>query len=257
MSYKIEIHEESLILPIPNGVYLTPPGKTNTQQSLCIQDILKFPMNVYFQILGGIIVHCNEEVYTTHRASSLGFSSSKELIGLTPEKICKQEYVKSIKNNDLSVMQNKQMMLFEEDALPLKEEMNIPFLTLKFPCYLEENKDPIIFGLSILLDNSYIPSSVSLAEALSLILKSNFLKSPSFCDLNTLLSQRKIEDVYITQQQIKCLKFALKGMTAKKIAAQLGISFRTVEHHFEILKHKLKVKSKPELLEKVVDYFIN
>jgi len=72
--------------------------------------------------------------------------------------------------------------------------------------------------------------------------------------ITKLLPNRKIDGVQITFQQAKCLQFAIQGMTAKKIANELGISFRTVERHFENLKHKLKVKSKVELIEKVINH---
>lgn len=258
MMNTVDLHEESFIVPFQNGVKILAPAQrlAAMNEVHSIKEVLTFPMNVYFQIPGGFMLRCNEEVYISHCVHSLGFSSSKELIGITPEKICKLEYVQRIKTHDEQILQKKRMMVFEEVVMPLAEEISIPLITFKFPCYLEHEIHPIIFGLSISLDNTFLPSSLSLAEKLSMLLNSGLFMANTLSDLNTFLMQRKIGDVYLSSQQMNCLKFALKGMTAKKIAYQLGISYRTVEHHFEVLKHKLKVSSKAALLEKILDHFI-
>jgi DNA-binding CsgD family transcriptional regulator len=255
MNFKIDINEEFLIMPHQNGMQIITPEASNKNKAIPIKEVLKLPMNVYFQIPGGTILNCNEQVFLSLCGSSCGFNSHYDLIGINADKICKLEYVEKVREDDHKVIQSSQLMLFEEDLLPLKDDINIPMLSFKFPCYSSPNQQSIIFGLSILYDNTLSPTSVSLAEGVSILLKTGIFTSNSVANgCYTMISIRKIEDVHITFQQERCLQFAIKGMTAKKIAKKLGISPRTVERHFEILKHKLKVKSKSELIEKIVNY---
>lgn len=58
----------------------------------------------------------------------------------------------------------------------------------------------------------------------------------------------KIHD--LTQRELECFFYLLRGYTAKKIASTLGISSRTVEVFIEGLKRKTGSHSKSELIEK-------
>ncbi|MGD9108230.1 MAG: helix-turn-helix domain-containing protein [Gammaproteobacteria bacterium] len=67
------------------------------------------------------------------------------------------------------------------------------------------------------------------------------------------LSKYKIDskrgDISVTKKQIMCLTLLSKGMTAKQIASCLRVSYRTIEAHIEILKKKLNMHTKKELLK--------
>lgn len=54
--------------------------------------------------------------------------------------------------------------------------------------------------------------------------------------------------IALTKVQTACLKAFAKGGSIKKIAKELGLSPRTVEHYLNILKIKLNCHSKNELL---------
>ena len=55
----------------------------------------------------------------------------------------------------------------------------------------------------------------------------------------------------LTSKENEVVKYFIKGLSAPKIATQLLISPRTVEHHLERIKDKLNCMTKPELVEKI------
>jgi DNA-binding CsgD family transcriptional regulator len=57
----------------------------------------------------------------------------------------------------------------------------------------------------------------------------------------------------LSNRQQECLSLLVRGKTMKEIAYILGISVRTVETHFETIKHKLGCYNKSQLIEKAID----
>jgi len=57
----------------------------------------------------------------------------------------------------------------------------------------------------------------------------------------------------ISPRQQACLSLLIRGKTMKEIAYMLGISVRTVEAHFEAIKHKLGCRNKSQLIEKAIE----
>lgn len=55
----------------------------------------------------------------------------------------------------------------------------------------------------------------------------------------------------VTYRQAQCLAKLTKGKTAKVIAQELGLSYRTVEGYITILKEKFDCCSRPELVQLV------
>ena len=51
----------------------------------------------------------------------------------------------------------------------------------------------------------------------------------------------------LSKQQKKCMRYLLKGFTAKEIAAQLGLSIRTVRHYLEHIKKKSSLRNLNEI----------
>ena len=66
-------------------------------------------------------------------------------------------------------------------------------------------------------------------------------------------SQRETYD--LSQRQLDCLSFLVKGNTIKQIAKQLSLSPRTVEHYLEAAKDKLNCYTRAELIEKGLSIF--
>ncbi|MEO8402655.1 MAG: helix-turn-helix transcriptional regulator [Gammaproteobacteria bacterium] len=73
-------------------------------------------------------------------------------------------------------------------------------------------------------------------------------------NLNT-SSSRKLyfENAVLSKRQSEILQHVIRGKTLKEIAHILGLSQHTVQHYFEMLKIKLNVHSKSELILKTLD----
>lgn len=69
----------------------------------------------------------------------------------------------------------------------------------------------------------------------------------------TLNHHQTFELITIAKQQSLCLAHLMLGKTAKDIATQMGISFRTVEHYLETIKKRLGCGSSMELISKYSD----
>lgn len=54
--------------------------------------------------------------------------------------------------------------------------------------------------------------------------------------------------IYLAKQQSICLALLMQGKTAKEIAIQMSLSFRTVQHYFERIRHILGCMSNKELI---------
>ncbi len=249
------IIEELLIQPVNQGMQLVPPSEANTHLHR-VKDILHFPINVFFQYPGGIIAHCNEHTFLSIQGKELGYYSHHDLEGKKFEEYVTKESANNFINADKKVLFTGHMHILEEEGILLHNNLLLSTLSFKFPCYLNKDKSPFIFGLSIVLDKTVSASGISLADGLQYILRLGLLPSSGNASGKIqLYFQREIQGVHITKKQYECLTLATQGMTAKKIAMRLGISFRTVERHFENLKHRLNVKSKSELIEKFIHHF--
>lgn len=59
----------------------------------------------------------------------------------------------------------------------------------------------------------------------------------------------------LTPRELNCIPLLLEGYTAKEIAAQHRLSYRTVEGYIEILKKKLHARNKAELISKLWSFY--
>ena len=60
--------------------------------------------------------------------------------------------------------------------------------------------------------------------------------------------------ISLSNNQINCLLFLVKGLTAKQIADQMSLSKRTVEAYLEAIKIKLNCNSKSSLIAKALTF---
>jgi DNA-binding NarL/FixJ family response regulator len=82
-------------------------------------------------------------------------------------------------------------------------------------------------------------------------------KSPFHFDLfinQTRMKQYNLKstqghDVVLSERQLECLYQLTKGRTAKEIAQKLGVSFRTIQTHLNVVKEKMGVHSRSAALE--------
>lgn len=76
----------------------------------------------------------------------------------------------------------------------------------------------------------------------------DFINSLSHHDINNRI---KVESKILSKRQSDIVRLVVKGNTMKEIAKLLKLSPRTVEHYFEMIKIKLNVSSRSELMAKV------
>ena len=63
-----------------------------------------------------------------------------------------------------------------------------------------------------------------------------------------------IDNVKLSLRETQCLDRLALGKTAKEIAADIGLSHRTVEHYLENIRHKLGVENKHQLFLKFLNW---
>ena len=62
----------------------------------------------------------------------------------------------------------------------------------------------------------------------------------------------KDNKVHLTKREKECLHLLVYGMTAKQIAKELGIAYRTVESYINTIKVKMGCFSRSQLIAKVL-----
>tara|TARA_R110000868_G_scaffold410505_4_gene698895 strand:- start:144359 stop:145027 length:669 start_codon:yes stop_codon:yes gene_type:complete len=86
----------------------------------------------------------------------------------------------------------------------------------------------------------------SILKTLQAIIKKT--NAPVFYQLTTHDSEYDLSN-----RELECLFYLLRGHTAKMIANKLQLSPKTVEYYTEQLKNKLDCTTKPELIEKAIE----
>lgn len=125
---------------------------------------------------------------------------------------------------------------------------NLP-LFQKFLDYLDKNLNPIrnrlydkkVSGKDLIGDSFTSQSGIVIPVDYS-SKKDNFLSS---IDVN----YSNIQKVSVSAKEALCLDYLRQCLTAKAIANNLCISYRTVEKHIENLKKKFGVKTKKQLID--------
>lgn len=61
------------------------------------------------------------------------------------------------------------------------------------------------------------------------------------------------KNIKLPKRQAEVLHYLIRGKSAKLIAKEMNISFRTIQHYTEILKTKFNCKTKIELIDSALD----
>jgi DNA-binding CsgD family transcriptional regulator len=165
------------------------------------------------------------------QAKSGGFAKGTELLGQIDQDFFSAHVATSLQYNDQKVIKEKKAKIFIEHGV-YKNGKAFTAISHKKPIWSKKNKIVGIFGFAFLPEE---------CDALDLTFLFNPLGNPaSFAKNKNILSPRQ-ED---------CLVLLIRGMRSKKIAQELNLSSRTVEHYIEALKIKLSVRSRSELIVK-------
>jgi DNA-binding CsgD family transcriptional regulator len=234
------ISEELSLYRHGNGVKL---AKSNTSSRLeqSMSHIRHLPFNIYFKNTAGAFIFMNEVA-----VAATGFSSMANAFGKSVYDISPTNNADEIHENDKAIMQANKVTLLEEHAIR-NDGTDYRFLTVKSPWYDDQNNIMGIFGCSIMLD------STSFVESLSLLIQMGLLYPTK--NKNTFLELENA-GMHLSKREHDVLRLLIRGKTAREIAAVLVLSKRTIEHHLENIKEKLHVKSRSELIEKVIDHLL-
>jgi DNA-binding CsgD family transcriptional regulator len=238
------ISEELCLYRHGNGVKLAKPNARHRPEQRLI-NFLRLPFNIYCKNTHGAFLYLNE---TSIEAT--GFSSMKSAFGKSVFDISPKKNAREITENDELVMQANQIQLLEEHAVR-NDGIDYRFLTVKSPLYDDENNLMGIFGCSVMLN------SPAFVDSLSTIIQMGLLyPAKNNNEIHQVLSELENAGMHLSKREIDVLRFLIRGKTAIEIAAILGLSKRTVEHHLENMKEKLHVNSRSELIEKVIEHLL-
>lgn len=186
---------------------------------------------IFWKDMNGVYLGCNKRM-----ANELGFDSPEDLIGKTDYDLnlldVEADYFRTC---DYSVLQQGVPWQFYDT--PTLQNIKRLCLVIKIPLYEEDNRIIGILGLSYKIDKTLYLDQGSAPS------KFNFFNN-------------KIDAILLTEREKECLYFLVRGKYAREIAVILNISRRTVEQHLSSVRTKMKVTSKSELIEKVIDNYL-
>lgn len=198
-----------------------------------VASVLALPFNFYFLDKQGNTQMMNEE-----SALICGFKSAEDAVGKSLFDVSMPDSASRLIENCAYVMQAQVVNIFEEQNQK-KDGNSLHFLSIKCPWYGLDNTIIGVFGCSIVLGQHGLASSLSTVIGLGLFESEGSSQTPKLNQLTVKLSKREMD----------CFRWTLKGYTAKKIAKELGISYRTVEEYLVNIRKKTGAGSKAELLE--------
>lgn len=236
------ISNDFIIQRIGPGVRLAPPDKVNSRQNTSVASLFRLPLNFYFMDTESIMQRMNDQTARTSQ-----YLSAEDAIGKSIRDVSDRETIAAILANDREVVNSKFCKIISE-SYQRYDGKHMTAISLKFP-WLQNNTLAGIFGCSILLGDENTPS---LSDALMMLMQTGLLSTSNMPAIPGLM----INDEFFDQRDHDILNLLVRGKTAKKIALALGLSYRTIEHRLEAIKEKLKVSSKSELIELLVDQLL-
>lgn len=246
------IHEEFLLHIYRGGIQLirphknknTPKNRSQQNKNMIVDNILKFPFNVYFLNTDNAVLNMSEE-----NAKLIGCESIKEAIGKTIFNFAhnEQDAFITVKNN-LTVMKTELTQTTIESVL-YNNGNYCSSISIKSPWYDLDGNIIGILGFSIPLEVDNFSSYFAQITELGLLIPAKY-NAPKY-----LVPSKSVVINNLTDREIEVLYHLIRGKTLKNIATFLAISPRTVEQHLDNIKQKLNVSSKADLIEKTIDIF--
>lgn len=239
MQESITLCESLVVVRVSQGVRLIKPRcHDETSQGYSLRDLKSAPFSVYLLDKQGKTCYLNDA-----GAHICGFTQPEASLGKTIHEVTKNECADTLIKNCSIVIERNQIQIFDEDN-QRKDDINLHFLSIKAPWYDDKGVIIGIMGISIAMGHHSLSQSLSMVKQMGLMDK----ESESFSGLS-------MNDIKLTNRELECLKLTIKGYTAKRIAKELNISFRTVEEYIANIRHKTGASSKAELIELTIENF--
>jgi len=197
-----------------------------------INDLLTFsegkPLHVFCKTPDAMILEINDL-----NAMMIAGRPRSEIIGKNFNDFVPSDKEYLWHNDSLAISSNS-IKLFIENGLGRS------FLSLKTQARDSNGNIIGVAGISFDLTQVGLQEIVDILNQLNLTTTSLF-PFPHFIYSHLPLSDREKE----------CSQYITRGMSAKKIANIMNISYRTVETHIAKIKYKLNCKTKSEIIDKI------
>ncbi len=239
MIKKYAISNELIIQRHRGGIQFISPTK-NSDTSQSIGNLLNLPISFYLLDSTGNTKRINEE-----GVIACGFDSVYQSVGKSILDVGKKETAEQLIENCKEVITLDSVKIFEEQHLR-KDGNQHQFLSIKCPWYDESDKILGICGFSIVLGKHALANSLTMISKLGLLNQSSPSQQTTFHLKNSITDQ-------LSKRELDCLHYTVKGLSAKRIARELNISFRTVEEYITNIRYKLGAQSKAELIEMALE----
>lgn len=194
--------------------------KEANQFFIDIMDILKLENNCHVFLIdkkNRLLAANQTQIQVIQQVT--GIKAADKIIGIPIKDLfLKKQAFELIKKENNMVIEGKQAMLFY-NLWRIDNYKKISLLTMKTPLYDSKKKIIGIFGISVYLSES------------------------SFENYN---------QINLSDREIQCLDYLLRGKVTKEIAGLTKLSARTVEGYLKNIKRKLNVNSKSALINKAL-----
>ena len=242
-----DTHPDLMVQPYLNGVKLVKP-KNEAIQFPSIDSLFVMQLIIYFVGFDATYVDANHFTCFTNIPGNQGYYSDKDLKGTLLSSLFQKETVQVFNDENNNLLNTKKLTIYESIGSRL-DELSFSCLSFKFPVFNEKDKIIGVFGISALTDSSIFKEAESLSTSLAQIIQTGLLPHSK-----NIMPGFHIDDVYFSKQEVKCLRLLVAGKTIKLIGQHMDLSPRTVEYYLMNIKHKLNVKTKSELIDKVIQY---
>lgn len=185
----------------------------------------------------------------------LGFSSLDQMLGITGAEVkCKSAEYANVFNEQYNKVMKEKRALTIIDLHPFYEDNR--------PVMLLSQKTPFFDAAGNIAGVIWQGSEISQQKLMNITLNiakqdRKFLSKNHQNRSYTLMPP---SDAYckLSNRELECLFFLIRGKSASNIAVTLKISKRTVESYIENIKNKFGCLSKNEVIEKAIDnHFID
>ncbi|MHB1947212.1 MAG: LuxR C-terminal-related transcriptional regulator [Gammaproteobacteria bacterium] len=235
---KMTISDDLQIIRYKGGVKIANPQNTLNPINT-LSNFLEMPMSFYLLDLEGKTQKMNEEGVEVS-----GFDSINQSLGKSILHVGIKENAEKLIYNCQNVLENNSVKIFEEQHVR-KDGSQFQFLSVKCPWYDQQDVIKGVCGFSIVLGKHSLAGSLSLISDLGILNQTQPATQTSFTMPEHITSQ-------LTKREMECLHYTVIGYTAKRIARELNISFRTVQEYLTNIRIKFDVSSKAELIELVL-----
>lgn len=207
---------------------------------ICLESLSKMMPGVFFwkKSINSVYMEVNSAC-----AELFGINNKREVSGFTDYDIpCKiSEFAETFQQQDRLVVDTGNSIKILEIHTCAKNQLKI-MLNTKNP--LRDDNDKIIGTFAYCIDISKQLGEI--ANVLSTI--SDCGDSKKLMKGSYLLHHDELNS-FLTNREMDCLFYLLRGKSSKQTAAILKISFRTVEQYIEQVKNKFQCETKSDLIE--------